>query len=347
MLRSRVLAGALALAGVALGALPTPACTTVCLLEKGRAVVAYNYDFDPSDGLVVVNKRDTIRRSRLQGTSWVARHGSVTFNQFGRDQPTTGLNEKGLMVSLMWLDETRYPPADDRPALGILEWIQYHLDRHASVAEVIANAEAARPTGRVPIHYFFADAGGDAAAVEFLDGKLVVHRGASLPVKALANSTYADSVTALETARQAGRVPTSSRSLDRFVRGATLATGEGDLVARGFAVLAAVAQASYTRWSIVYDLSAGAIHFKTDTNPGIRSVTMAGLDFSCPTPVKVLDVTAPGSGDVTRDFADYTRAMNHALMESSLRQTPRLGNVPAPAIAAAAAHPDATSTCAE
>ena len=42
----------------------------------------------------------------------------------------TGINEKGLMVSQMWLDETKYPPADTRPVIGILEWIQYNLDRH-------------------------------------------------------------------------------------------------------------------------------------------------------------------------------------------------------------------------
>jgi hypothetical protein len=55
--------------------------------------------------------------------------------------------------------------------IGILEWIQYNLDRHGSVAEVLADAEAVRPMSRVTIHYLVADATGDAAALEFLDGK--------------------------------------------------------------------------------------------------------------------------------------------------------------------------------
>jgi len=38
---------------------------------------------------------------RAQGATWVATYGSVTFNQFGRDKPMTGINEKGLMVSQM------------------------------------------------------------------------------------------------------------------------------------------------------------------------------------------------------------------------------------------------------
>src|SRR5713101_5515432 len=137
---------------------PVLSCTTVCLLEKEKAVVAYNYDFHPPEGLVLVNKRDTNKMSALrrQGATWTATYGSVTFNQFGRDNPMTGMNEKGLMVSQMWLDETKYPPADSRPAIGILEWIQYSLDRHASVAEVLADAEVLRPMSWVTIHYLVA-----------------------------------------------------------------------------------------------------------------------------------------------------------------------------------------------
>ena len=120
-------------------------CTTLCLFEKGRALVAYNYDTWASEGLLLVNKRGTSKKGRAkQGASWTARYGSVTFNQFGRDEPSSGVNEKGLMVSLMWVDGARYPPADHRPVIGPLRRIQYHLDNHASVAEVVANAEAVR-----------------------------------------------------------------------------------------------------------------------------------------------------------------------------------------------------------
>ncbi len=340
-----------ALAGlglIALIATPVSACTTVCLLDSARTVVAYNYDFHPSEGLLLVNKRGSAKQSfvRTQPASWTAAYGSVTFNQFGRDNPTTGINEKGLMASLMWLDETRYPPADGRPAVGVLEWIQYNLDRHASVAEVLANADLVRPTSRVPIHYLFADATGDVAAVEFLDGKLVAHRGRTLPVGVLANSTYSDSLTALETAAKRGDVPTSTSSLDRFVRAAMLArAAEGNPITRGFDILAAVAQPGFTRWSIVYDLGSREVHFRTDGNREIRRVALSGLDFSCDTPVKMLDVTAAGSGDVGPAFADYTRAANRALIEATFTKTPFLQAFPAEARDAAAAHPE-TSSCA-
>ena len=102
--------GALVGLGVAvLIAPPVLSCTTVCLLEREKAVVAYNYDFHSSERLVLVNKRGTKKVSsvRTQGAAWTATYGSVTFNQFGRDNPMTGINEEGLAVAQMWLDETR------------------------------------------------------------------------------------------------------------------------------------------------------------------------------------------------------------------------------------------------
>ena len=341
---------ALASFGVAvLVTTPVLSCTTVCVLEKDKVVVAYNYDFYPSEGLVLVNKRGMRKASfiRTEGATWAATYGSVTFNQFGRDNPMTGINEKGLMISQMWLEETRYPPADTRPVIGILEWIQYNLDRHGSVAEVLANAEAVRPMSRVPIHYLVADATGDAAVLEFLDGKLVVHRGAAMPVRALTNSTYSDSVAAFERAKGKGEMPTSVSSLDRFVRAAMLAGGgNADPIARGFEILAAVAQPDFTRWSIVYDLSAREVHFRTEGNRAIRRVALAGFDFSCGTPVKMLDVTAGGAGEAGAIFVDYTTVANRALIESSFRKTQFLQGIPASVRDAAAAHPGTTSTCA-
>src|SRR5262245_17947348 len=341
-----------ALVGLGLAVLIAPpvlSCTTVCFLEKEKAVVAYNYDFHSPDGLVLVNKRGTKKVSavRNQGATWTATYGSVTFNQFGRDNPMTGINEKGLVMMQMWLDETRYPPADDRPAIGLLEWIQYNLDRHASVGEVVAQAEAVRPTSRYPIHYLVADPSDDAATLEFLDGKLVVHRGAAMPVKALANSTYADSVAAFEKAKSDGVVPVTFTSLDRFVRGAMLA-GQGKLesIDRGFEILGSVAQPHFTRWSVVYDLTAREVHFRTEGNQAIRRLALSGLDFSCAAPVKMLDVTSGGAGDAGGALVDYTTAANRALIESSFTKTPFLREVPAETKDKLAAHPSVTSVCA-
>ena len=120
------------------------------------------------------------------------------------------------------------------------------------------------------------------AALEFLDGKLVVHRGVVMPARALTNSTYSDSVAAFERAK--GKGPDTDIGLvARSVRAGRMlaAGGNEDPIAPGFEILAAVAQPGFTRWSIVYDLSAGEVHFRTEGNHAMRRVALAGFDFSC------------------------------------------------------------------
>jgi choloylglycine hydrolase len=331
-------------------AIPGFTCTTLCLVEKGRVLVAYNYDAWASEGLVLVNKRGMSKQGRnKEAAGWTAKYGSITFNQFGRDEPSSGVNEKGLMVSAMWLDGTRYPPADHRPAIGPARWIQYNLDNYSSVADAVEKAEVVRLSTPIPVHYFFADVSGDMAVIEFVEGKLVVYRGETLPVKALTNSKYAESLAAFEAAKKRDRNPTSESSLDRFVRGATLIIGEGDPITRSFATLAAVALTTgetRTRWSLVYDLGASEVYFKNDTNGAIRRLSLTSFDFSCRTPMKMIDVAKTGSGDVSTSFVDYSPAANRTVTEAAYARTPFFRGVLETERTALADHADRTSACA-
>ena len=60
----------------------------------------------------------------------------------------------------------------------------------------------------------------------------------------------------------------------------------------------------------------------------LRAVTVKAVrgvtTFSCRTPVKMLDVTAPGSGNVATAFIGYTRAANRPLLEAAYTETPFL-----------------------
>ena len=49
------------------------------------------------------------------------------------------MNEAGLVVSAMGLEQTEYPAPDARPAISAFQWIQYQLDTAATVADVIAS----------------------------------------------------------------------------------------------------------------------------------------------------------------------------------------------------------------
>ncbi len=144
-------------------------------------------------------------------------------------------------------------------------------------------------------------------------------------------------------------MPRSQSSLDRVVRAGVLAGGgAADPIARGFEILAAVAEdgSTPTRWSIVYDLGAREVHFRTDDNRAIRRLRLAGFDFSCRMPVRMLDVATGGPGDVGAAFVDYTPTANRALIETTFAQTPSLKEMPVAARDAAGTHPERTSSCA-
>ncbi len=297
--------------------------------------------------MLVVNKRGVSKASRIglpamEGPArWVSRYGSLTFNQFGREFPSSGMNEAGLAVELLWLDEARYPKRDARPALGVLEWIQYQLDNFSTVGEVVKNVERVRISSRTPLHYLVGDAAGGCASIEFLEGRLVAHTGPALPVRALTNDTYASSLAYLS-ANAAAPVPAGSGSLERFARAARLLDApagkeNGSAVAEALEILGRVASSGYTQWSIAWDLKNRRVHFRTQANPKVRTVALTKFDLSCATPVRVADVDADPA------FADYTRAANAALIEKSYRGVDFLRDTPTSEVAAAAAHPDSTS----
>lgn len=340
------------LAAIAAASTAAEACTTVAFLDPGRPIVAYNYDFPIGYGLVFINKSGLAKRSEVPQSQakWQSRYGSVTFSQFGRDNPMAGMNEAGLTVSQMWLDEARYEAADERPRVGVLEWMQYLLDTSASVEEALARGAEMRIESRIPLHYKLVDAAGNAAIVEFLDGRRVVSRGDGLPYPVLANSSYSNSVKYLTSIGQT-TAPAGSGSLQRFARAAASikATAPDGIepVGRAFATLASVAQPNHTRWSVVFDLKNLTVSWRSDKNAGIRSVGLADFDLSCQTPAKLFGVHEGGDGeDAAKKFRDYNRAEHAALIRKSYSETPFIGAQSEAAIAEAAAFAEG-STCKE
>jgi hypothetical protein len=74
---------------------------------------------------------------------------------------------------------------------------------------------------------------------------------------------------------------------------------------------------SGTQWSCVYDPQALKIYFKTKPSPTVKTLDFAKFDFSCKTPVKMLDIHAFFEGPVERFFQDYSLEYN----ESCVRNT--------------------------
>jgi penicillin V acylase-like amidase (Ntn superfamily) len=314
------------------------ACTTFCLKNRDEVLFGKNYDWMIGDGLVFVNKRGVEKSALVSGREtaarWVSKYGSVTFNQYGRDNPSGGMNEAGLAIELMWLEDTQYPKTDSRPVLDVLEWIQYELDTAASVAEVIKNAEAVRIASPVKLHYLVNDRQGNSATIEFLGGNLVAHTGDSLAVPALANDTYEKSLTY---SRSVGpdKAKTES-SFDRFTRAAGKTKDfaqkpktEQEAVSYAFEILSNVAQKNSTQWSIVYDQKRARIHFRSMQSPSVKTIDTKSFDYTCGSAVRIFDVNSKDAGEVTAKFTDYTTRANRDLIERAFNGTPFLKSVPA------------------
>jgi len=315
------------------------ACTTFCLRSKGRVLFGRNYDWNIGDGLILVNKRGVTKTSNGSESpnpaKWTSRYGSVTFNQYGRENPTGGMNEAGLVVEELWLDETEYSHDKTLPAIDTQEWIQYELDTSATVEDAISNARKVRIDSDVKVHYLIGDRFGNAASIEFLKGSLVAHTGRELAIQTLTNDTYAKSVSYLNAAKAMNA--TSSGSLDRFYRAARRTQNfdkekrnDEEAINYAFDILSNVAQEpGGTQWTIVYDQVRRKIYFRTQQNRQIRSIDTTRFDFACGSEVKLLDANSNDSGDVTDKFVAYTRKANRNLLERSFNGTDFLKDIPA------------------
>ena len=65
---------------------------------------------------------------------------------------------------------------------------------------------------------------------------------------------------------------------------------------------------------MAFDLRAMRLYWKTAGNSQLRYVDLKDFDFSCRTPVEVLDINSSGSGNMRTAFVPYTVALNRGLV---------------------------------
>src|SRR6186713_3343821 len=304
------------------------ACTTFFINKNGQMVFGRNYDWVTDAGMVCTNlkglSKTSMKTENGETISWLSKYGSITFNQYGKEFPTGGMNEKGLVVELMWLDETKYPAADNRPAMGVLQWIQYQLDNCITIDEIIATDKKIRisPTGNTPLHYLVADANGKVATIEFLNGKMVVHRGSGLSFPVLTNNTYDESVTSVKNSSSNG-----NNSLERFgeackmIQRLNTNNTTKPLTDYAFDMLGEVAQGDFTKWSIVYDITNKTIQFKTNRFKQIKTISFSAFDFNCSSTAKVWDMNQKASGSVNNLFQNFNNGINKRIVETAAKES--------------------------
>ncbi|HKG68635.1 MAG TPA: linear amide C-N hydrolase [Segetibacter sp.] len=306
----------------------TRACTTFFLTKDGQMVFGKNYDWMTGTGAVNTNLRGLAKSSLpLDGGNiiqWTSKYGSTTFNQYGKEFPNGGMNEKGLVVELMWLSESEYPNKDKRPGLSVLQWIQYQLDNAATVEEVIATDELIRVTSTgTPQHYLVADSKGGVATIEFLHGEMVVHRGDKLPYPVLANSTYESSVKTFKNNKNFE----DNNSVDRFSKACSMVeqyqktNNNKPLVDYSFEILNNVAQPGYTKWSIVYDITKKKIYFKTNSYQQLKSFSLKDFNYSCSSQPLLYDMAKNDKGDISGRFVAFRNDQNKKMLKEAFKES--------------------------
>ena len=330
----------LTLLPVLIFALLGSACTTFFLKNNdGKIIFGRNFDFPAGQGHIQINQRGVIKSALTappeREFQWISKYGSISFNQIGREFPYGGMNEAGLVIEQMWLQETVYPEIDERNALTELQWIQYQLDNAGSIEEVIASDQHLRisKTSTATLHFLLADANGNSAVIEYLNGRMSVKAGDSLPYPVLANSCYNTSLDFMkqkETGADVTYSPMEENSSGRFLTASRMISGDiprgSDLIDYGFSILSAVAQGSATQWSIVYDLTDRKIYYRTYQNTEIRSIDFNTFRYNCIENHLFIDIDQ--QDNTAEAFAPLDFNKNYDLINSVCKRVEFLSNVP-------------------
>ena len=300
----------------------TEACTSFCLDTPDGPVFGYNLDlFFPGDGHVFINQRGIAKEGFEAGTTgekakWVSRYGSVTFSIAGREWASSGMNEAGLVISTMELRRAEFPEPDSRPPLPIGPWTQYVLDTCGSVKEAIqVDSKVRVEDSAPPVHYLIADANGNCAAIEWMNGKFVCHTGESMPAKAMSNMSYKRALTALKRGGPRWWWSNPGQSAERFAAAhkrnkSYNASRDADAVKYAFGTLTDIVAAPHTKWNVVYDIARREVWFRSAASPTVKNLSLDSFDLSCEAPLLMLDINASLEGNVEKSFKPYDSNIN-------------------------------------
>jgi penicillin V acylase-like amidase (Ntn superfamily) len=290
------------------------ACVTFVLRNNKSLVFGWNYEFDAGSGFLITNKSGLIKTSFVQqnelSLTWISKYGSITFNQWGKEFPSGGINEKGLVVVQTMYIKTKYPDPDARPSISELQWIQFQLDNFSTVQEVIDNDKVLRITNNsIPLHYMICDKVGSVAVVEFIDGKMTCYLNDKLMFPVLANDSYEDSLKELRKYKGFGgtlEIPTNStgpKSGNFIIASDKVEKYDNieNIIDYSFRTLSISSEPRRTQWTVVFDLKNMEIHFKSLENKNIKTVPLKNFEYACNSTVKMLDI----SNDNAQNFKDY------------------------------------------
>jgi choloylglycine hydrolase len=197
------------------------------------------------------------------------------------------------------------------------------------VEEVVATDKVIRINreGAVPLHFLVADAKGMAATIEFLNGKMVVHKGKDLPYPVLTNTVYQYAVQRLNTKPSSEWASFGDNSVKRFATACQLiqqfqqANTNQSPVDFSFQILDKIAQGDYTKWSIVYDITGKQIHFITKDNRQRMHLALNDFNFTCNKSPIAFNLNKRVQGPISQYFLPLSFVQNKSIIEQSARES--------------------------
>ena len=118
-----------------------------------------------------------------------------------------------------------------------------------------------------------------------------------------------------------------NNSLDRFVKACSMVKKFNEsnidmpITDFAFSILDKVSQGSFTKWSIVYDISNKKIYFKTEANKEIKTVQFSAFDFTCLQPAKMLNMNQDINGDVSNRFILPDKKLKRQIMHQVVAES--------------------------
>jgi penicillin V acylase-like amidase (Ntn superfamily) len=312
-------------------------CTTVFWNNNDQAkVVARTVDlFIPDMPTLLVYPRGIDRQGEAGSNSlkWKSKYGSVVITEFKSSAASDGINEYGLSAHLLYLTGSTYEQRDDKkPALSNTLWAQYILDNYKTVDEAVKAIDEFQIIATVlhdkkwPLHLSIQDPSGDAAVIEFIEGKKIIYQGPQYTV--MTNEpAYKIQLENLKKYKSFGgtlSLPGDSDPLSRFVRVATYlktlpspkdvrdaVAGVLSVIRTAMVPFGAVdtsgsetEDAWATRWVSVADLTHKTFYFNSTNTPNIIWLDLNKLDFQEGKPVLSID---PNTINLVGDIKDLMK----------------------------------------
>jgi len=158
------------------------------------------------------------------GKKWKAKYGFAGLDMLGRDLIADGMNERGLAAGLFYhpgyATYMEYDKAQTGNSITAVDIVSYILSQYTTVDEVRSAMEQVRVVPVVekaigiPVqgHWMVTDATGKSIVIEFIDGKMKIHKN---PLGVITNSpTYDWHITNLRNYVNLSAVALPSKSIE-------------------------------------------------------------------------------------------------------------------------------------